>query len=181
MTDMMGEAEEALPKWGDDLQQRSKSADLDAVPNDSFMTDVRNTLHSNYVLGDPRLDYLCFYDKLIKRLYAIVRFRNNASGPPGHAHGGAISAVIDDSFGMLVYCSGRRAVTGTLTVYFRKPLPLMKYVQLEGNIVGIVGKKVNVESRIIDPVNGIVFAEGSAVFIQTKASSALKSDQRAKL
>jgi len=72
-------------------------------------------------------------------------------------------------------------VTGTLTVYFRKPLPLMKYVQLEGNIVGIVGKKVNVESRIIDPVNGIVFAEGSAVFIQTKASSALKSDQRAKL
>ncbi|WP_026303070.1 PaaI family thioesterase [Jongsikchunia kroppenstedtii] len=63
-------------------------------------------------------------------VYADHSFTEKHAGGPGLAHGGAISAACDDIMGFTLWIAGAPAVTRTLTVKYRRPVPLHVPVRL---------------------------------------------------
>ena len=63
-------------------------------------------------------------------VYADLQFDERHSGAPGLAHGGAISAACDDIMGFTLWIARTPAVTRTLTVEYRRPVPLHTPIRL---------------------------------------------------
>ena len=50
--------------------------------------------------------------------------KQDHQGPPGYAHGGVISAVLDEAMALLVHGEGTLALTARLEVRFLAPVPV---------------------------------------------------------
>ena len=125
---------------------------------------VGNSLR--FVSGDPdgnrfRVRY---YKTMENDLIARVWFGPETEGPPGHAHGGAMAAVLDEVLGLAAWAAGHPIVVGTLNIHFRQLLPLLTVMQVESEIVSVEGRKVMVHGRIVDP-EGIVFSEAECLCV----------------
>ena len=57
-------------------------------------------------------------------LVARVWFGPVTEGPPAHAHGGSIAAVLDEVLGLAAWAAGHQVVVGNLNVNFRNLLPI---------------------------------------------------------
>jgi uncharacterized protein (TIGR00369 family) len=55
-------------------------------------------------------------------------------GPPGHAHGGASAAILDEAMGLVVWAAGHRVAAVNLEINYHKPLPLNQLLTLEARI-----------------------------------------------
>jgi acyl-coenzyme A thioesterase PaaI-like protein len=55
-------------------------------------------------------------------------------GAPGLAHGGVISAAVDEGMGYLLWLVGSPAVTARLEVDFRLPVPVGSRLELEARV-----------------------------------------------
>lgn len=98
-----------------------------------------------------------------QQLRARIWFGPETSGPPGHAHGGAIAAVLDEVFGLSAWVAGYPVVVGNLNVNFRNLLPLELVITVESRILSVEGRKVLLHGRIC---NGeTVYAEGECLCI----------------
>jgi acyl-coenzyme A thioesterase PaaI-like protein len=115
--------------------------------------------------GDQRLRVAYFRRDLDGALIGRVWFGPWTEGPPGHAHGGAMAAVLDDAIGKVGWLSGHRVVAASLTVQFRRLLPLGTDAELEAHVDRIEGRKVFTKGRLSDK-SGQVFAEAEALFIE---------------
>lgn len=118
-----------------------------------------------FVSGEPegnRFRIRYFRDPAVQ-LRARVWFGPETEGPPGHAHGGSIAAVLDEVLGLAAWNAGYPIVVGNLTVGFRSLLPLQQVVTVETDIVSAAGRKVMVHGRICN--GGTVYAEGEALCI----------------
>lgn len=98
-----------------------------------------------------------------RQLRARVWFGPETEGPPGHAHGGSIAAVLDEVLGLAAWAAGYPIVVGNLNVSFRSMLPLQQVVTVETDIVSAEGRKVMVHGRICR--GETVYAEGEALCI----------------
>ena len=81
----------------------------------------------SFVSGDPRGDRLrVSYFRRIDDGLLVGRawFGPGAQGPPGHAHGGSIAAVLDEAMGAAAWLAGHLVVAVRLDTRFRKMLPL---------------------------------------------------------
>lgn len=119
-----------------------------------------------FVSGDPtggrfRVRY---YRDSQGNLTARVWFGPETEGPPGHAHGGSMAAVLDEVLGLAAWAAGHAIVVGRLNVHFQKLLPLRTVVQVDSAIVSAEGRKVLVRGRIHGP-DGIVYAEADCLCI----------------
>ncbi|HQU33096.1 MAG TPA: PaaI family thioesterase, partial [Thermoanaerobaculaceae bacterium] len=85
-------------------------------------------------------------------------------GPPGHAHGGSIAAVMDEALGLAGWAAGYPVVVGNLNVSFRTMLPLRRVVTLDSEVVSAAGRKVTVRGRIVGG-RGTVYAEAESLCI----------------
>jgi len=81
-------------------------------------------------------------------LLSVVRFKPSAEGPPGHVHGGATAALIDEVMGILVWNQKMPVVTKKLEVEYRLPLPLNEEAQLITVIESIHEKTVHVKTSL---------------------------------
>jgi len=97
-------------------------------------------------------------------VYATVRFGPKAQGPPGHAHGGAISAVFDEIMGATCWFNQLPALTAQYTTRFFKTLPLEQTVLFESHIKAQDEEKIKLKTRVMD-TNGIIYAEAKGLFI----------------
>jgi len=118
-----------------------------------------------FVSGEPdgnrfRVRY---YRNEEQQLRARIWFGPETGGPPGHAHGGAIAAVLDEVLGLAAWVAGYRVVVGNLNVSFRNLLPLERVITVESRILSIEGRKLMVHGRILS--GEIVFAEGECLCI----------------
>lgn len=86
-------------------------------------------------------------------------------GPPGHAHGGSMAAVLDDAIGKVGWLNGHRVVAGSITVKFRNMLPLGTDATLEATVDRIEGRKVFTRGKLYAS-DGTVFAEAEGLFIE---------------
>ena len=75
-------------------------------------------------------------------------------GPPGHAHGGASAAILDEAMGLVVWAAGHSVAAVHIEINYHKPLPLHQPLNLEARIV-------QVENRKIFSVGEIKFTDGA--------------------
>jgi len=110
----------------------------------SFITGEHN---------DQRIDLKYHFNEQSKEVFAEVKFGRLAQGPPGHTHGGAISAVFDELMGACCWVNGYPAMTAQYTTRFFKPLPLAREVLFCADIKQIEGNKINLKAKLIDDSN----------------------------
>jgi acyl-coenzyme A thioesterase PaaI-like protein len=91
-------------------------------------------------------------------------FGPETEGPPGHAHGGSMAAVLDEVLGAAAWAEGHRVVVASLKVDFRQLLPLGTDATFESWIDHVEGRKVHTRGRLLGP-DGLLFAEGKALCV----------------
>lgn len=103
-----------------------------------------------FVSGDPHGNRfrIRYYRDAEQHLHARIWFGPETEGPPGHAHGGSVAAVMDESLGLAAWAAGYAIVVGNLNVSFRTMLPIQKVVTLESRVVSAQGRKVMVHGRL---------------------------------
>ena len=69
-------------------------------------------------------------------------------GPPTCVHGGVIAMVFDEMLGAANIMAGSPAMTGTLTIKYRKPTPLRTPLRLEARFLEREGRKVRTYGAI---------------------------------
>lgn len=88
-------------------------------------------------------------------------------GAPGLAHGGVISAAVDEAMGFLLWLLATPAVTAHLEVDFRRPVPVGTRLELEGEVERVEGRKIF--GRMTGRVEGQVVVEARALFVMVGA------------
>ncbi len=97
-------------------------------------------------------------------LVARVWFGPVTEGPPEHAHGGSIAAVLDEVLGLAAWAAGYKIVVGNLNISFRNLLPIKTVVQVNTRIVSAKGRKIMVHGEICS-LDGQVYATGECLCI----------------
>ena len=92
-------------------------------------------------------------------------FGPDTEGPPGYAHGGSISALLDEAMGLCSWIAGHGVVAVRLTVNFRELLPLGTTATFEAWIDNIDGRKVTGKGRIYGP-DGTHYGDSEGLFIK---------------
>jgi acyl-coenzyme A thioesterase PaaI-like protein len=118
-----------------------------------------------FVSGEPEGNRyrVRYYRDEKARLRARIWFGPETEGPPGHSHGGAMAAVLDEVLGLAAWAAGYSIVVGNLNVSFRNLLPLEQVVTVESEVVSVEGRKVMVHGRICS--GETVFAEAECLCI----------------
>lgn len=91
-------------------------------------------------------------------------FGPETEGPPGHAHGGSIAAVLDEVLGAAAWAEGHRVVVASLKVDFRQMVALGTDATFESWIDHVEGRKVHTRGRLAAP-DGVLLAEGKALCV----------------
>jgi acyl-coenzyme A thioesterase PaaI-like protein len=88
-------------------------------------------------------------------------------GPPGHVHGGFIAAAFDEVLGMTQSLTGNPGMTGTLSIRYRRPTPLLKELVFEGRVDRVDGRKIFTVGTV--SADGVVTAQAEGLFIAVGA------------
>ncbi len=78
-----------------------------------------------------------------------------------------MAAALDEILGLSAARSGMHAMTGRLTVSFRKPTPLERELTLSGELVKVEGRKITTRARLQD--GDELLAEAEGLFIGLRA------------
>jgi acyl-coenzyme A thioesterase PaaI-like protein len=89
-------------------------------------------------------------------------------GFPGIAHGGLVSAVLDDVMGRSTTLLRRWVVTGRLEVRYRGPAPADTRLRVEGWMTGVRRRVITTEARLLLP-DGAVIAEAQGTYLPLTA------------
>ncbi len=92
-----------------------------------------------------------------------VTFDYPFEGPPTCVHGGVIAELFDELLGLSNILVGVGAMTGTLTVRYRRPTPLLAPLELAARHTGREGRKVFAWGGLFH--DGELTAEAEGVFI----------------
>ncbi|MEM1249638.1 MAG: PaaI family thioesterase [Acidobacteriota bacterium] len=117
-------------------------------------------------LVDDRLCLRMFRRIEDGRVFGKVWFGPGAEGPPGHAHGGSQSAVVDHVLGAAVWSQGMRAFTGRLSYTYRTLLPLGTVATCEAWLEEVRGRKIAAKARLF--AGDVLFGESDALFIRMR-------------
>lgn len=98
-------------------------------------------------------------------LRALVWFGLGAEGPPGHAHGGSMAAVLDEGMGFSAWHAGYPVVAATITVNFRQKLPLGVIHGVACGVDRVDNKKIYTRGRIYNLQSDEVYADATGLFI----------------
>ena len=91
-------------------------------------------------------------------------FTKAQQGPPGHLHGGASAAVLDEAMGAAVWSSGYPVVSVNLNIDYHQPVPLGVPVTVEAYITGQDGKALHTKAEIRLP-DGSVAVSGRGIYV----------------
>jgi len=104
------------------------------------------------------------------RLYARAWFGRDTQGPPGHVHGGAMAAVLDEAMGGAGWMNGHRTVAAKISVSFLEMLKLETETTVEAWVERVDGRKIFLRARLSDPAaRPIAEAEGLFIVLREDA------------
>jgi acyl-coenzyme A thioesterase PaaI-like protein len=92
-----------------------------------------------------------------------VTFDYQFEGPPTCVHGGVIAELFDELLGLSNILNGLGAMTGTLTIRYRRPTPLLAPLELGARNIGRDGRKVFAWGGLYH--DGELTAEAEGVFV----------------
>jgi acyl-coenzyme A thioesterase PaaI-like protein len=124
--------------------------------------------HRSFVSSDAEGDRLrvrYFHIDGEERLVGRAWFGPGAQGPPGHAHGGSIAAVLDEAMGAAAWTAGHLVVAVRLDTRFLRMLPLDTDTRLEASVERVEGRKVWLRGVLTDDA-GEPFAEAEGLFVK---------------
>ncbi|HIP73545.1 MAG TPA: PaaI family thioesterase [Anaerolineae bacterium] len=98
-------------------------------------------------------------------IFAEFEFTLAEQGPPGHAHGGATAAVVDEAMGAAVWRSGLKVVLANLNLNFHKPMPLYVPARVEAWLERTEGRKAYAFGRIL-LLDGKTAVSGTGLYVQ---------------
>jgi uncharacterized protein (TIGR00369 family) len=106
-----------------------------------------------------------WYSREDKSIYGEIILSAKQQGPPGHVHGGASAALLDEAMGAAVWQAGYMVLAVNLNVNYRRPLPLGVPAQITAAVERNEGRKVYTrgEIRLLD---GQVVVEGTGIFVE---------------
>jgi acyl-coenzyme A thioesterase PaaI-like protein len=107
-----------------------------------------------------------FWEDAGGRVTAEAIFRQGQQGPPGHAHGGMIAAVLDEAMGAAVWRAGYRAVALRVEIDYLRPVPLHVPVRVDAHVGDVTGRAVRALGRLTLP-GGAVAATGFGIFVES--------------
>ena len=99
-------------------------------------------------------------------IHGRVTFDYQYEGPPTCVHGGVIAELFDELMGAANVIAEKPSMTGTLTVRYRKPTPLLTQLDLVARFVKSEGRKVHTWAAIYH--EGAVTAEAKGLFIEVR-------------
>jgi uncharacterized protein (TIGR00369 family) len=85
-------------------------------------------------------------------------------GPPGHTHGGASAAILDEVMGLVVWAAGYKVVAANININYRKPLPLHQPLFAEARITEVGERKI-ISVGEIKLADSTVAVSGSGVYV----------------
>jgi len=94
---------------------------------------------------------------------ATVTYTHVYEGPPGAVHGGIVAAGFDMVLGAAASMAKRPGLTGTLSVRYRKAMPLHREIRYEGWIDSVEARKTLVAGHAT--ADGELVAEGHGIFV----------------
>ncbi len=124
-----------------------------------------------FVSGDPEGDRIrvrYFVHGEERRLMCKAWFGQGSQGPPGHAHGGSISALLDESMGFAAWVAGHMVVAAHLNINFRKMVPIDELSTCEAWVEEVQGRKITTRSRLFSQ-DGVTCSDGTALFLKLTA------------
>ena len=112
----------------------------------------------------------------------VFTVTENHQGAPGLAHGGLLSAAIDEVLGSLNWLLGVPAVTGRLECDFRKPVPVGTTLYIHASIESMHGRKVytRAQAHMFDP-DGPIAIDATALFVQVNLEHFVTNGNRAEV
>jgi uncharacterized protein (TIGR00369 family) len=82
----------------------------------------------------------------------------------GIAHGGIVMALLDEAMAHAAGFAGQRGVTASVSVRFRKPVPLERPIEIRGRVTWHRRNVLGVEAKIFDE-SGTLLAESDGSFV----------------
>ncbi len=137
----------------------------------------------SFVGGDSdklRLQVKYFIRREDKRFFAKVFFGTNAQGPPAHAHGGSMAAVLDEAMGLGAWAAAQSVVAAKITIEYLRMLPLNMYTIIEVIVDKVEGRKVWMRAAIKD-ATGMVYSKGEGLYINVPSEKLLNNEFHRKL
>jgi acyl-coenzyme A thioesterase PaaI-like protein len=122
----------------------------------------------SYVSGDrdgSRLRIAYFQRTTDGMLVGRAWFGPGSEGPPGHVHGGAVAAVLDEAMGAAAWFAGHPSVAARLEVDYRAMIRVGLDAWFEASLVSIEGRKIATEARLLD-ADGTLLAKSQGLFIK---------------
>jgi acyl-coenzyme A thioesterase PaaI-like protein len=100
-----------------------------------------------------------------------VTFGYAYEGPPTCVHGGIIAALFDEVMGAANIITENPGMTGTLTVRYRRPTPLLAPLEIVARFTGTERRKVFTWAGIYH--DGALTAEAEGIFIKADPNQLL--------
>ena len=102
----------------------------------------------------------------MREMRGTVNFGYPYEGPPTCVHGGVIAEVFDEVLGATNIIAGNPGMTGTLTIKYRKPTPLLTDLRIEARCLGWSGRKIRTWGAMFD--GDVLTAEAEGIFIAVR-------------
>ncbi len=148
---------------GEGKRPRSQP-DITGKPQDFFSTSPIIGLANP--ISPPVTIWAVEGDDGLPELRGRAHFSYAYEGPPTCVHGGVIAELFDEFLGSATIIRGRAGMTGTLTVRYRKPTPLMTDLDIVARRTTIEGRKIFAWGGIYH--EGVLTAEAEGIFIEVK-------------
>lgn len=116
-------------------------------------------------IGNPLAPPMVFVEA-DEEIVAHVRFGQAYEGPPGCVHGGYVAAAFDEVLGATQSLSGAPGMTGTLSVRYERPTPLLTDLRFEGVLAGVERRKIFVEGACYAGEEVTATAKGTFIAMQ---------------
>ena len=89
--------------------------------------------------------------------------QDDFSGAPGYAHGGVLSALVDEAQGVACHCIGHLVMTDRLRLKYHKAVPVEEEIIIRARVIKAVKKRLYTKASI-ESKEGIIYVDSSAVF-----------------
>jgi acyl-coenzyme A thioesterase PaaI-like protein len=121
---------------------------------------------SCFVCGNsnPHSLGLVWYADAGRNIRAEYTFGENQQGPPGHVHGRASAAVLDEAMGAAVWVAGLQVVAARLEVDYKLPIPLGRPISIRARISEHHARKTFATAEIL-LADGQIAAAGKGIYV----------------
>jgi uncharacterized protein (TIGR00369 family) len=100
-----------------------------------------------------------------RRSWTSLELDRRFEGWEGMAHGGIVSAILDEVMAWALVAEDNWGVTARLNVEFRRPVPIGRTVRADGWITRSRRRIIETEARLIDAQDSTELATATATYV----------------